>query len=242
MKKILCALVSLFLCIGAFSDELFKTDVTASFYADKFHGRKTASGEKFNMYDYTAAHKTLPFGTVLKVTNLANGKSVNVRVNDRGPFAKGREIDVSKAAAKELDMIDEGTATVSLVIVSDATSEVTGKASAKTSSKKKESKATTSGKKASGRAAEIAEKARKREEQMSAMRWDVQIGAFGKIENAENMKKRLSDAGFSNVVFQSGPSVTRVVLHDIPTDSVQQTLVDLENAGFSDYFVRDSAD
>ena len=242
MKKILCALVSLFLCIGAFSDELFKTDVTASFYADKFHGRKTASGEKFNMYDYTAAHKTLPFGTVLKVTNLANGKSVNVRVNDRGPFAKGREIDVSKAAAKELDMIDEGTATVSLVIVSDATSEVTGKASAKTSSKKKESKATTSVKKASSRAAEIAEKARKREEQMSAMRWDVQIGAFGKIENAENMKKRLSDAGFSNVVFQSGPSVTRVVLHDIPTDSVQQTLVDLENAGFSDYFVRDSAD
>jgi rare lipoprotein A len=242
MKKILCALVSLFLCIGAFSDELFKTDVTASFYADKFHGRKTASGEKFNMYDYTAAHKTLPFGTVLKVTNLANGKSVNVRVNDRGPFAKGREIDVSKAAAKELDMIDEGTATVSLVIVSDATSEVTGKASAKTSTKKKESKATTSVKKASSRAAEIAEKARKREEQMSAMRWDVQIGAFGKIENAENMKKRLSDAGFSNVVFQSGPSVTRVVLHDIPTDSVQQTLVDLENAGFSDYFVRDSAD
>ncbi len=242
MKKILCALVSLFLCIGAFSDELFKTDVTASFYADKFHGRKTASGEKFNMYDYTAAHKTLPFGTVLKVTNLANGKSVNVRVNDRGPFAKGREIDVSKAAAKELDMIDEGTATVSLVIVSDATSEVTGKASAKSSTKKKESKATTSVKKASSRAAEIAEKARKREEQMSAMRWDVQIGAFGKIENAENMKKRLSDAGFSNVVFQSGPSVTRVVLHDIPTDSVQQTLVDLENAGFSDYFVRDSAD
>ncbi len=242
MKKILCVLVSLFLCIGAFSDELFKTDVTASFYADKFHGRKTASGEKFNMYDYTAAHKTLPFGTVLKVTNLANGKSVNVRVNDRGPFAKGREIDVSKAAAKELDMIDEGTATVSLVIVSDATSEVTGKASAKSSTKKKESKATTSVKKASSRAAEIAEKARKREEQMSAMRWDVQIGAFGKIENAENMKKRLSDAGFSNVVFQSGPSVTRVVLHDIPTDSVQQTLVDLENAGFSDYFVRDSAD
>ena len=243
MKKIFCALVSLFLCIGAFSDELFKTDVTASFYADKFHGRKTASGEKFNMYDYTAAHKTLPFGTVLRVTNLSNGKSVNVRVNDRGPFAKGREIDVSKAAAKELDMIEEGTATVSLVIVSDATSEVTGTAVAKKStSKKKESKAESTSKKGSSRAAEIAEKARKREEQMSAMRWDVQIGAFGKIENAENMKKRLSEAGFANVVFQSGPSVTRVVLHDIPTDSVQQTLVDLENAGFTDYFVRDSAD
>ena len=245
--KILISLLFMAFCLPVFSDEMFKSGVTASFYADKFHGRKTASGEKFNMYDYTAAHKTLPFGTVLKVTNLANGKSVNVRVNDRGPFAKGREIDLSKAAAVDLDMIDEGTATVSLVIVTDATKEVSGTEVAKKSSSKQPEAATKQAVPATkqsvaAKAAEVAEKARKREEQVSSLLWDVQIGAYGKKSNAENMAKRLTEAGFDNVVFQKGPSVIRVVLHDIKTDDVQQTLVDLEKAGFTDYFVRDSAD
>ena len=236
-----------FLCISAFSDELFKSGVTASFYADKFHGRKTASGEKFNMYDYTAAHKTLPFGTILKVTNLSNGKSVNVRVNDRGPFAKGREIDLSKAAAIELDMIAAGEATVSLEIVSDSKTEVAsstktiekkGKNQTSTTTTTKTTTKTTS----SNKAAEVAEKARKKEEQVASLKWDIQIGAYGKKDNAENMAKRLTDAGFENVVFQKGPSVIRVVIHDIPTDNVQQTLIDLEKQGFTDYFVRDRAD
>ena len=100
--------------------EMYKENVVASFYADKFNGRRTASGEIFDTNGYTAAHKTLPFGTVLKVTNLDNGKSVNVRVNDRGPFVQGREIDVSKAAAIELDMVGNGTAKVSLEIVDEA--------------------------------------------------------------------------------------------------------------------------
>ena len=99
--------------------EMYKENVVASFYADKFNGRRTASGEIFDTNGYTAAHKTLPFGTVLKVTNLDNGKSVKVRVNDRGPFVQGREIDVSKAAATELDMIGSGTAKVSLEIVDE---------------------------------------------------------------------------------------------------------------------------
>ncbi len=99
--------------------EMYKENVVASFYADKFNGRRTASGEIFDTNGYTAAHKTLPFGTVLKVTNLDNGKSVKVRVNDRGPFVQGREIDVSKAAAMELDMVGTGTAKVSLEIVDE---------------------------------------------------------------------------------------------------------------------------
>ena len=93
----------IFVCLLAFTSfafaSIYKANVHASYYADKFHGRPTASGEIFNMNDYTCAHKTLPFGTVLRVTNLANGRSVNVRVNDRGPFVAGREIDLSKAAA-----------------------------------------------------------------------------------------------------------------------------------------------
>lgn len=84
----------------------------ASFYADRFHGKKTANGERFNMHAMTAAHKTLPFDTRLKVTNPKNGKSVIVRINDRGPYIKGRGVDLSKAAAGRIGMIKAGVAQV----------------------------------------------------------------------------------------------------------------------------------
>jgi rare lipoprotein A len=80
-----------------------------SYYGGKFHGRKTASGERFDKNAMTAAHRSLSFGTRLKVTNLDNGRSVEVTVNDRGPFAHGRILDLSEAAAKELGMIGKGT-------------------------------------------------------------------------------------------------------------------------------------
>lgn len=80
----------------------FKINAVVSYYADKFHGRKTASGQIFDNKKFTAAHKKFPFGTRLKVTNEANGKSVEVIVNDRGPFTKGRELDLSKAAFLEI--------------------------------------------------------------------------------------------------------------------------------------------
>jgi rare lipoprotein A len=89
----------------------------ASYYADKFHGRKTASGEIFDQEDFTAAHRTLPFGTRLLVTNLDNNKSVFVRVNDRGPFVSGRVLDLSRAAAQELDMIVLGVVKVEVRIM-----------------------------------------------------------------------------------------------------------------------------
>lgn len=89
----------------------------ASYYAAKFHGRKTANGEIFDMYSKSAAHKTLPFNTILEVTNLDNQKSVIVRVNDRGPFVKGRILDLSYAAAREIDMISSGVARVSIKII-----------------------------------------------------------------------------------------------------------------------------
>lgn len=82
----------------------FVQEGEASWYGPGFHGRKTASGERFNTNDMTAAHKTLPFGTVLKVTNLSNDKFVIVKINDRGPFIRGRIIDLSKAAKDEIGM------------------------------------------------------------------------------------------------------------------------------------------
>ncbi len=86
----------------------------ASWYGPKFHGRRTANGEVYNMYDLTAAHRTLPFGTRVQVTNLNNGRQVEVRINDRGPFIKNRIIDLSYTAARRIDMIGSGTAPVRL--------------------------------------------------------------------------------------------------------------------------------
>ncbi|WP_337865074.1 septal ring lytic transglycosylase RlpA family protein [Ignavibacterium sp.] len=86
----------------------------ASYYADQYHGKKTASGEIYNMNDLTAAHPTLPFGVLLLVKNLKNNRTVIVRVNDRMPDFKGRVIDLSLAAAKKLDMISDGIVEVKI--------------------------------------------------------------------------------------------------------------------------------
>lgn len=91
---------SLFIETGKF--KLYKKTAHASYYADKFHGRKTASGKKYDKNKHTAAHKKLPFGTIVKVTNEANGKSVIVEITDRGPFVKSREIDLSKRAFMDI--------------------------------------------------------------------------------------------------------------------------------------------
>lgn len=199
---------------SAWADELFKSNVEASYYADKFHGRKTSSGEIFDMNALTAAHKTLPFGTVVKVTNLENNKSVNVRINDRGPFVAGREIDISKAAATKLDMIKTGTARVSLTIVSSSTETSIAKVSA------------------------AIQKAKTLDPNKT---WDIQLGAFSKRDNADALAQKLLKAGFENVVFQKTETVIRVVIRNVATDNVQRILEDLEAKGFSDYFVRERA-
>lgn len=89
----------------------------ASFYGKGFAGRPTASGETFDPSEMTCAHRTLPFGTWLRVTNLGNGKSVDVRVNDRGPFTGRRVLDLSEGAARHLDMIASGTAKVRIEVI-----------------------------------------------------------------------------------------------------------------------------
>ncbi len=92
----------------------------ASWYGRPFHGRKTSNGETYNMYDLTAAHRILPMNTHLLVRNLENGREVVVRVNDRGPFVKGREIDLSYGAARRLGMVKKGVARVELVALGEA--------------------------------------------------------------------------------------------------------------------------
>lgn len=92
-------------------------DGVASWYGPGFNGRKTASGEIFNTNQLTAAHKTLPFGTSVRVTNLENGRSVVVRINDRGPYVGSRVIDLSHAAAVQIGMIEDGTAKVKIEVL-----------------------------------------------------------------------------------------------------------------------------
>ena len=97
------------------TDKAYQVGVS-SYYGKKFHGRLTANGEVFNMYKLTAAHRVLPLGTHVKVTNLKNGRWVEVKVNDRGPFIEGRILDLSFAAALELEMVKQGTAKVMIEI------------------------------------------------------------------------------------------------------------------------------
>jgi len=106
--------------------DVIKGDVfyfITSYYGTKFHGRPTSNGEVFDMNKLTCAHKTLPFNTILKVTNEDNGKSVVVRVNDRGPFIKGRDLDLSFAAAKEIGLIGVGVKQLQVEILESPKSE-----------------------------------------------------------------------------------------------------------------------
>jgi rare lipoprotein A len=119
---IYCATLAtlIFACAPAKYDiqqgKIAKFYVVASWYGPDFQGRPTASGETFDMHAMTCAHKEYPFGTKLRVTNTANGKSVECIVNDRGPFVKGRDIDLSYAAAREIDLIAPGTAPVAVEV------------------------------------------------------------------------------------------------------------------------------
>ncbi|MGY2290478.1 septal ring lytic transglycosylase RlpA family protein [Pseudomonas sp. SDO528_S397] len=116
MRRLLasCALMSLLTgcASGLIDPNGYDETGTASYYGARHHGNRTASGEPFNQNALTAAHRRLPFGTQVKVTNLDNDKSVVVRINDRGPHTRGRLIDVSRKAAEQLGMLGSGTARV----------------------------------------------------------------------------------------------------------------------------------
>ena len=116
MKSGIPVFFALLFCISTVpaQEDSFPSTGKASFYHDKFQGGETSNGEQYNQNDFTAAHKTLPFNTIVHVTNKQNNKSVVVRINDRGPFKKSRIIDLTRAAAKKLDMIPFGVVPVKI--------------------------------------------------------------------------------------------------------------------------------
>ncbi|MDX9854938.1 MAG: septal ring lytic transglycosylase RlpA family protein [Tenuifilaceae bacterium] len=120
MKKILLSIfLTLNIAMLSVAQSGFQQEGKASFYADKFEGRTTASGEKYSHQKATCAHLNLPFGTLVKVTNIENGKYVVVRVNDRGPFAPDRIIDLSRSAAEKLDFVGKGLADVRIEVLDE---------------------------------------------------------------------------------------------------------------------------
>lgn len=219
----------------AAESEIVKLEATASFYAEAFHGRPTASGEVFDMNALTAAHRTLPFGTVLEVTNLANGRKTIVRVNDRGPFIEGRELDVSKAAAYELGMITTGTARVSIrklsgmdaAAVSAATSATAPSSPVETTPVAVEAPAP----------ATDLPVAPQTEESTLSVRWRIQLAAFSREDNANRLVVRLRKDGF-NPAFERTSTVIRVVLAGIPDGDLGAVRGRLDSSGYSDYLVR----
>lgn len=116
-KIIFTSLIIILLYIPTLGQEVFKQTGKASYYADKFEGKLTASGDKYKHNKFTAAHRTLPFGTRIKVTNLQNQNSVIVKINDRGPYVKGRILDLSRSAAEKLDFIHKGLTEVTIEVV-----------------------------------------------------------------------------------------------------------------------------
>ena len=223
MKKIILLFIFICLSIQNIFCSVYKTNVTASYYAEAFHGKKTSNGEKFNMNDLTCAHKSLPFDTILKITNLSNGKTVNVRVNDRGPFVLNREIDLSKAAAIQLNMIGQGTAKVDIEIVKLGPNT---KLSTQTAASAQKMMASLESKSTQKNTAENLP---------AGTYWDIQVGSFSSQDNAYNFANKLYQAGFSNIVFQKYSTYTRVAIKNVPAQDVSKIEEQLDKKGFTQH-------
>lgn len=237
MKKIIIVLSSFFFMFFLFGEQIYKNNVIISYYAEAFHGKKTSNGEIFNMNDFTCAHKTLPFNTILKITNLKNGKSVQVRVNDRGPFVVGREVDVSKVAALNLDMIKSGTCRAKIEIVklgkNTKLSEQTASSAVKIMAKK--------GEKISTQIPNLKSENKNQIFDEKSL-YDIQIGAYSTREAANKVAQKLLKQGFSNVVFQKTSTVIRVCIRKIPGEKVSEVEKKLIQNGYHDFVVKKRKD
>lgn len=183
------------------SAEGYAEEGVASWYGTKFHGRRTSSGEPYNMFAMTAAHTALPLPTYVRVTHLDNGRSIVVKVNDRGPFVDNRIIDLSYAAAKKIDMHEEGTARVRVEALPGGTPIREGA----TTTASAPAQAPDSGREDAG-----ANGAGASDHEADAFAGDawIQLGAFGEFVNAQRLRARAAGADIRNVSVQRGRSGT----------------------------------
>lgn len=164
----------------------------ASWYGPDFHGRRTANGERYDMHALTAAHPSLPFDTLVEVRNLDNGRAVRVRINDRGPFKKRRIIDLSYAAATEIDMVPTGTARVELVPLGPVAPDFARFTVQVAAFQEKE--------RADDLARELCEKQPGAEVRSEGPWHRVQIGKFAARELAEQLRRHLAEQGIAALV------------------------------------------
>jgi len=193
----------------------------ASWYGGEFHGRQTSSGEIYDKEAFTAAHRSLPFGTMLLVTNLDNGASVVVRVTDRGPFVKGRIIDVSEGAARILGMLPTGTARVRCRVLPPEEAAAFG-SPAPAKAADATSKAGEAG--AAGRAPLDSRRAR------------IQVASYRDAKNAAETQKRLKMSGLEASVEDSG-AYHRVVFADLAASDVNGLVTRLNTLGYRDLLI-----
>lgn len=195
-------------------------DGYASWYGEKFHGKKTSNGEIYSMHKHTAAHKTLPMNTIVRVTSLENGKSTIVRINDRGPFVAGRIIDLSNVAAHDIDMVAKGTARVNLEVIGfDGSISDNANISSQVASK-----------------SEFQVKKTQQSVQLSAFL--VQIGAFRKEAGAKMFASQNQNLGYKAVIREfdlDGSPIYRVMLSGFLSEDEARDFVRQKH--FGDAFI-----
>lgn len=188
----------------------------ASWYGGKFQGRLTANGEIFDTEKYTAAHKTLPFNTIVEVKNLSNNKSVFVRINDRGPFVEGRIIDLSRAAAQRIGLVGQGVTNVELKIVNDSEKlKNDGVFELYTGLKPPE-----------------------KNQGSESSTVIIQVASFSFLKNAKNILEKLEKNGFPAEIETAGSGHFRVVLRDIKDTEIDSIKSSLQTIGFPSVLIR----
>lgn len=183
---------------------------TASWYGGKFQGRQTANGEVFDTNKLTAAHKTLPFNTVVKVTNLNNNRSVSVRINDRGPFIEGRVIDLSRAAAEKIDMTVSGVALVELKIISMPEGYIEE---------------------------ELLKSEAVHPEGIPAS-YKIQIASFSRADNAQACLDRVKNSGVAAELEVSDAGMLRIIVPEVKKEEIDKIKTLLNNIGFRTPLIR----
>lgn len=177
-------------------------DGVASWYGPNFHGKQTANGETFNMNDLTAAHRTLPFNTVLLVENLDNGRAVEVRINDRGPYVGNRVIDLSRKAAEEIDMINSGTANVNLYLVGEGDRPVSAQNASSSETFTVQLASFENEREAINKSAQISGSRVERVTVAGNVVYRVYFGIFNNVDEARNAYNELNNQGHSGFVKQ----------------------------------------
>ena len=201
---------------------------TASWYGDDFHAKRTANGEKYDMNTLTAAHRTLPLPSIVRVTNLENGRSLVLRVNDRGPYAKERIIDISKRGAQLLGYQTKGTAKVKVEIMADESKAL----KAALLSQNAETEKYIAKIKAADSEAPVQNKS-----SSSTDKYYIQAGSFSQRDLALNFEKKLKKFGQTQIAEASvnGTLYYRVRLGPLASEDVaQEKLLNIQSAGFHD--------